>query len=179
MKINDYKNYDSLTLYVKKEMLEEITNRYLIFGWEVSDKKENTTYEDIIDVTFVRPHKIKNKDDLQFYQVHMEETLNDSAKLDRNKNSKTTVFGLCIGAIVVALIWFGVSFFIQKTTTLQFIVGIVMIILGILLLVLELIYLPKLYRKEKQDYINKKQKIETELEEICNKAKKLTEGKNE
>ena len=65
----DYENYDTLNLYVKKIKAEEIKERYKNFGWILFNEQENATYEDILDLTFTRPHKIENKDELQLMQV--------------------------------------------------------------------------------------------------------------
>ena len=63
MKINDYINYDSLKLYVKKNKSKEIIEHYKLFGWELAEEFENKKYEDILDLTFCRAHKIENKDE--------------------------------------------------------------------------------------------------------------------
>ena len=44
MRINDYKNYDVLNLYVKRNKLEDIINKYSIFGWELEKQEDNKQY---------------------------------------------------------------------------------------------------------------------------------------
>ena len=68
--------YDELRLYVKKTKKDEIVNHYKVFGWNLVSINENKRYEDIVDLEFKRPHKIKEKDELQLLQVYMEENVN-------------------------------------------------------------------------------------------------------
>ena len=97
-------NYDNLTLYVKKNKVEEIVQHYEIFGWQLVKSVENDRYEDLVDLTFVRPHKIENKDDLQLYQVFMEEKLNEAAKAQRRRHIWSTLFAFNASLIGFVLI---------------------------------------------------------------------------
>ena len=130
MKINDYINYDSLKLYVKKNKSKEIIEHYKLFGWEVLEEFENKKYEDILDLTFCRPHKIKNKDELQLLQVYMEERLNEQAKIEKHKHSKTTSIGLCLGVIGVGLITLGLLACLKVIMFVSLIGGILLAVSG-------------------------------------------------
>ena len=108
MKIDNYKEYDTLTLYVKKNKSTGIIKHYKIFGWELVEEADNNMYADLVDLTFIRSHKIKNKDELQLQQVYMEETLNKLGKLDKFKHAKSASVGLSVGTIILAFIVFAV-----------------------------------------------------------------------
>lgn len=170
------REYDTLTLYAKKNKVEEVVENYKIFGWELVNETENDRYEDILDLSFVRPHKIKNKDELQLRQVYMEDRLNSLGKLEKHKNSKTTAFGLCLGTIFLALIVCGLYLIISSSSLAW---GIVLTAVGVILLIFELIFLPKLHKKEKLDYETKTLGLKQELKEILDSAKQLQEKSHE
>lgn len=174
MKNNDYKNFDTLTLYVKRNKVEDIIEHYKVFGWELSEQSENAKYEDIVDLTFTRPHKIENKDEIQLRQVYMEEHLNELGKLERHKHAKTTAIGLCVGVLSLILLALGVWECISNYLTL----GLVTIGLGLIILTLELIFLPKLYKREIRTYDKKKTELENQVDEICEKVKTLLGGED-
>lgn len=172
MKTNNYNEYDKLVLYVKKEKLEEIVEHYILFGWELESQKENDRYEDILDVVFSRPHKIENKDELQLLQVHMEERLNKKAKIDKHKNGLITAAGLCMGSILAGIITILV---LSLFDVLQF--GLVIkILLGVsivCLIVIECLFLPKIYKYEKEKYKIDYLAVEDEINAICERVKIL------
>ena len=58
--IDNYKDFDKLSLYVKKYKAEEIIKHYKNFNWKLVSESENKKYEDIVDLTFIRKHKIEN-----------------------------------------------------------------------------------------------------------------------
>lgn len=173
MKTNDYINYDSLKLYVKKNKSKEIIEHYKLFGWEVLEEFENKKYEDILDLTFCRPHKIKNKDELQLLQVYMEERLNEQAKIEKHKHSKTTSIGLCLGVIGVGLITLGLLACLKVIMFVSLIGGILLAVSGLVFVAVSLIILPKIYKKEKIIYEEKNDQLSTELENIFDRVKTL------
>lgn len=178
--IDNYKDFDKLSLYVKKYKAEEIIEHYKKFKWKLVDQSENNRYEDIIDLTFIREHKIENKDELQLLQVYMEERLNNVGKLEKNKNAKSTSFGLFFGAIGTFLFIFGLMCCFQCFLLLNLFTSIVFSCIGLILIIICAIFLPKIIKKEKSDFIFNKKKVEKEIDDICNKALSLTGGdKNE
>lgn len=178
MRINDYKNYDVLNLYVKRNKLEDIINKYSIFGWELEKQEDNKQYEDIVDLTFVRPHKIKNKDEVQLLQVYMEERLNKVGQLERNKNAKTTSLALIFGVIGIALLSLGALDLIFRFFGIWFATDIVFLVLGIILALTGAFVVPKTYKKEKVDFDSKISVLELEIDNICERVKTLMGGKN-
>ena len=179
MKTNDYMNYDSLTIYVKHQKKDEIIEYYKILGYTLCEVQENKRYEDIVDLTFTRPHKIENKDELQLLQVYMEEKLNEMAKLEKHKNSKTTIFGLCFGSFAILFLILGILGVFNIINFLNLPWCIAFICLGCLCLILELFMLPKIHKKEKIDFIKNHRQNEELLNDIIQKVKKLgdTNGK--
>jgi len=178
--IDNYKDFDKLSLYVKKYKAEEIIEHYKNFNWKLVSESENKKYEDIVDLTFIRKHKIENKDELQLLQVYMEERLNNVGKLEKNRNSKATAFGLGVGVFGLLLLIFGLMCCFQCFLLLNLTMSIICSCIGLILVIIFAIFLPKISKKEKSDFITNKQKIETEINEICKKALSLIGGdKNE
>lgn len=178
MKTNDYKNYDTLTLYVKKEKQQEIAQYYFSFGWELAVQGENKRYEDINDFTFVRLHKIKNKDELQLLQVYMEEDINQLAKLDKQKYAKSTALGLCLGIFGFLSMSLGLLFFLNFLPQ-SLLGGLIFSVLGIGLIVLMIVLLPRLIKKEKEIYSQKYKILDKNLHNTIEKAKLLVGEKYE
>ena len=176
-KLNDFVNYDKLVLYVKKSKLNSIIKSYARLGWELALKKDNGKYENIIDITFVRPHKLKNKDELQLLQVGMETNLNQQAKLEQNKHTKSLCFGLSFSVVALAHLCVGILNLINQTQTLLIVLYSIHIAIGVFLLI-PLCFLPKIIKKEKASFVLKNKQLELELEKIYNKIAKISEVKN-
>lgn len=178
-KIDNYKEYDKLHIYVKDGLVSNIIEYYKLLGWQFENKKENQRFEDIVDMSFYRPHNIENKDELQLIQVYMEEKLNNLGKIQKQKHNFSTAFGLCTGVFALAMLILAVLNFLNVLTFLGLTFSIIFAVLGTILLVVSGILLPKIIKKEKNKYQVKYQQINKELEEICQKAKALTGVKDE
>lgn len=161
---------DTLTIYVKRNKLSEIVGNYKAFAWEVVEQKDNDRYADIVDVTFNRPHKINNKDDLQLMQVYMEERLNEIGKIERHSQSKATILGLCNGIIGFACLVLGILFCLDVLSFLGVIAGIVLIVFGATLIILELITLPKIIKRDKRIARARLKILDEEVKTICKNA---------
>ena len=176
MKTNNYNEYDKLVLYVKKDKVESIVKHYILFGWCVESQEDNDRYEDIVDITFYRPHKIENKDELQLLQVHMEERINKLAEIDKHKNSLTTALGLCLGTFIITLMTFGflgVANVLEKISLLWILV---LFATSLVLIVIEVLFLPKIYKQEIKKHKFDHDKIEAEINEVCDRVVILTGG---
>ena len=175
MKTNNYNEYDKIVLYVKKDKAKEIIERYVLFGWEVESQEENSRYEDILDVTLSRPHKIQNKDELQLLQVNMEERLNKRAKIDKHKNSLTTSVGLCLGSVILILmviLALSLSQILVNGLVEKILIGVI----SVGLIVLEGLILPKIYKYESKKYKTDCGIVDKEIEDICERVKALMGG---
>lgn len=169
-------NMDSLKIFAKKGKCADIVEKYNCFGWKLSEKSENDRYEDIVDLTFARPHKIENKDELQLFQVYMEDDLNAIAKLERNKHAMATAFGLFFFPVALILIGFGILFCLNILPVLGLIGGICFCAVGVIIAAVAGILLPKIIKKEKTKFEQSHGKLNKQLEGICEKAKGLTGG---
>lgn len=171
----DYTNFDTITLYVKKHKVEKIIEYYKIFGWEVKSQLHNKHYADLTDLVFCRPHKIENKDELQLLQVYLEDKLNIEGKNEKDRHVKSKCFILTFGILGFLFLLFG-TLICFNIFTLGLGFGISFCTLAFALLVVGIIFLPKLFKKEKIILAQKQTKVNQEIQEICNQAKKLSGG---
>lgn len=170
---NNYKDYDTLNLYVKENKVQEIINNYQVFGWQLIAEKANKMYADIVDLTFIRPHKIDNKDELQLQQIYMEERLNELGKLNKQKHARTTSFGLCFGVILLALLVLGVMLSFNVNNILGKICGYVVVVIAIVLLAFELKIINRAYKNEQLVFKQKQDVLQAQITMILTKVKQL------
>ena len=52
---------DILTLYVKKDKVQQVVQYYKNFGWDIVKQTNNDWFIDLMDLTFARQSKIKNR----------------------------------------------------------------------------------------------------------------------
>ena len=103
MKERNYEEFDYLRIQVKDEFFDKVINSYSVFGWEVYEINESKSFFETKDVTLARKHYLKEKDKLQLYQVYMENAYSNLNKVQKNKYATSTVVGLTVGLIALAL----------------------------------------------------------------------------
>lgn len=178
MEKKDYFEYDKQIIFAKKDKVEEIKGHYSSFGWKVEKVEDNTRYEDIVDITFFRPHKIKSKDELQLLQVHMEERVNEVAKCEKHKTRKSTVLGLSLGFVIVLCLLFTVLN-VTKDLAVPLWGQIVLAVIFVALIVIEVVFLPKIYNYELKKSKTEIKRLNDEITNILEKVEKITGEKNE
>ena len=172
MEEKDYLEYDKQIIFAKKDKVEEIKGHYSSFGWKVEKVEDNTRYEDIVDITFFRPHKIKSKDELQLLQVHMEERVNEVAKYEKYKTRKSTVLGLSLGGVIVLCLLFTVLN-ITKDLAVPLWVQIMLVVIFVSLIVIEVVFLPKIYNYELKKSKTEIERLNDEITNILEKVEKI------
>ena len=143
------------------------------------EEKENKRYEDIVDLTFARPHKIKNKDELQLQQIYMEEKLNAIGKLERTKHVKTTSFGVSFGVITLAIFILGLLVAIKVNSIWGIIAGCMIAFVGLALILFETRLLIKVYSRERIVFDKKYEELKQGIIAILQTVKQLTGGEYE
>lgn len=175
MKTNDYKNFDKITIFVKSKKVEKIIEYYKIFGWEVESQTQNKHYADLTDLVFCRPHKFENKDELQLLQIYLEDKLNTEGKNEKDRHTKSKCLIITFGVLGFLFLLLG-TLICFDIFSLGLGFGISFCTLAFVLLVVGIIFLPKLFKKEKIILAQKQTKVNQEIQEICDRAKKLTGG---
>lgn len=87
----DYKNYDYLSVSVKSDQLSRILQCYRALGWTEIKTEEDRQYYDMNYVRLRRPHKLPNKDRLQYLQVRMESSINSLVVIAKHAHVKSNV----------------------------------------------------------------------------------------
>ena len=174
--IKNHNDFDYITLFVKKDMAEEIKQSYLHFEWSVFEEKENNRYEDILDITFSRPHKIKNKDDLQILQMYTEDGFNRLGKLEKNKHTKTLTTALTTEVIGFFLFICGLLTALNLLPFGYFWISLASAIIGGLSMIAGAIILPFVHKKEKANYIETKQRLHEEIKAVHKRVESLKGG---
>lgn len=172
----DYNKFDKMSLFVKKDMKDEIIKNYNDFGWELVNVKPNFLYDDIVDLTFKRSHYISNKDDLQLLQVYMEDKLNELGKVNKNRNAKSTIFALILGLFGVSFIVCSAIFFLNMQHSSRIFLSSLSLAVGVCLGIVLALFYPKLRKRENEKFIQKTAFLEKELKNFCVRAKKLRGG---
>ncbi len=167
------KDLDILNLYVKKNKSKEIIKHYESFGWVLDSCQNHENYQDLANLSLSRPHKIKNKDELQLEQVYMEEKINELGKLGKNKHRTSIILGLTIGLTFISLIVFGLTLLLKPIQFSHLFFAILFLLSSIALAIFEIIALPKLRQKEDILFNQKHIKLNEEIEQITNRAKTL------
>lgn len=171
--------YDYLTILVKKEKYDEVISNYQSFGWKLTDTKQHSQYENILEVTFRRNHHIPNKDDLQFLQVNMEYDVNRLGKLEKNKHSISTMIGIILGLLGAGFATGSVLLFTMLSSTIAIIFASICTIMALALFTLTPILLVKALKKEELNYNKKALQCNNSIVDVCQKARELLEVENE
>ncbi len=129
---------DLIKVAVRENRAEELEKIYSAFLWEKVNTAERRR-GNIRDLTFSRPHKIKNKDDLQYLQVAAENLFNDLDGLEGNKRAGSVALGLCLGIISVFVILYGIHLSVVINTVESIAWGCVVCFFGAALCVLAVV----------------------------------------
>lgn len=110
----DINTTDSLSIIVKKDKVENITEYYKVFGYELDIKKADKKYSNLVHLSFYRPHKIANKDRLQLYQARMECAVNNVARAEKSVHYVSTFVMFLIGFLAILSTTFGVQYTVNS-----------------------------------------------------------------
>lgn len=121
----DYTNYDYLSVSVKSDRLERILSCYSSLGWRVVKREDDRQYYNMQYFVLRRPHKIENKDRLQYLQVRMENTLNAISLIISKKHAKSTALCALLSVLTLVFCVAGLWLMLGLGQTLGFITGII------------------------------------------------------
>ena len=172
-RIIDYNNYDKLHLYVKKSREERVINIYNALGYELVSNKPNRKYSNIMDLTFVRPHKIQNKNSLQYLQVCLEIELNKIGKTEKHRHSLSVSFALTMGLLSILLGGFSVFFLINSFSVLQKIINITLFFSSVIIFVLGAFLTSKIIKNENKKFKEKNDEYIKNVNEIFEDIQKI------
>lgn len=91
----DYHNFDKLEVTAKTVKEREIISHYALFGWQEVKRVEDKKFFDISHITFIRPHKIANKDKLQLLQIYYENYMNELYACEKSRHTVSVAYVIC------------------------------------------------------------------------------------
>ena len=179
MQEKDYQNFDYIDIIVKKENRQEIIDAYSTFLWEKTQESEDKRYNDVVNLSFRRNIKVKNKDRLTYLQVSYETALNKRANIKFNKHSKSKI-AICNVAFCSLASLFGVGVFIYFYKSILSII--LASLFATLIFFIAFICMKKIKKKiakENQDFIDKTKMIDEEIKEILSSVNNLAKKEQE
>lgn len=174
--VKNYKEFDYQTIVVKTEKKEQLIDNYSSFGWTKIEEKPHKQFDNLVEITFSRPHIIENKDELQFLQVNLEYEVNREAKLIKNKHSKSLIFALSMMVLISMLIVFAIFSMIKLPMPLSIILCCIYSVFAVLFFALSWIILKKLLKKENVSFETNLKSCIDSVHKICERANVLTKG---
>ncbi len=169
----DYNKYDSLSLALKSELVDKMLSYYEKLGWRVFEKYEDKKYMNIVHVTLVREHVIKNKDKLQLLQVKLESLINRMAKDRKRKHSKTLILSLSSSLFLVISLALGIFLAMRDVPALT-LVGACLIFFGVGGFFAHIPVSVKTYRNENTAYARKFKRTSAEIVRLIERANELS-----
>ena len=110
----DYNNYDYLAVSVKSDQLNRILHCYRSLGWTEVKTVDDREYYNMKYVRLRRPHKIANKDRLQYLQVRMEGAINSLVEIVNRAHLKSNAaaggLGLLAAGLIALAVWLVIYF---------------------------------------------------------------------
>lgn len=164
---------DTISVKSKKQAAEHIVRRYGDFGWTLTEKEEDSLYEDVTHMTFTRPHFIKNRDELQLLQVRLEIAYNNMGKLSSKSRLRTSLFSSLFALLCAALIAGGIAVILLLDGLLPIISGALLCAAGVAAGVLGGLVSHRVYKKDRQKYGLLIQGQLDTIDELCKKAREL------
>lgn len=172
----NHNEFDYQVIVAKKEKADELIKNYECFGWVAIDSNQHAQFENLVEIEFSRPHKIQNKDNLQFMQVNMEHYINQKGRLERKKHSKSLIWGLSSGIIAIFLIIFAVFSPIKVGGNVGITLCVVYAFLAFSILTLCGIGIAKLAKIEHFKFEKESKNCDNLISKICKQAKTFLGG---
>lgn len=145
----DYNNYDYLAVSVKSDQLNRILHCYRALGWTEVKTVDDREYYNMKYVRLRRPHKIANKDRLQYLQVRMEGAINSLVEIVNRAHLKSNAAAGGLGLLATGLIALAVWLVIYFTSAIR-VLGWVCLGVGCALIVVAVAVRAGLRRRERK-----------------------------
>lgn len=145
----DYNNYDYLAVSVKSDQLNRILHCYRSLGWTEVKTVDDREYYNMKYVRLRRPHKIANKDRLQYLQVRMEGAINSLVEIVNRAHLKSNAAAGGLGLLAAGLIALAVWLVIYFTSAIR-VLGWVCLGVGCALIVVAVAVRAGLRRRERK-----------------------------
>ena len=173
----NYHDYDKMEIAVKTAKEKRLIEDYALFGFKLIDRYADKVYSDVAHLTFIRPHKIPNKDKLQLLQIYYENYINDESELEKNKRTKSGTFAASALLSGLILLCLGVIFIFATPIVIN-VIGYILSALSVTVVVLMLVKIKKIIKLENEDFKFKTDAIKRNINSVLKTARALTEGED-
>lgn len=175
----DYNNNDYLYVSVKSNQLNRILTCYKALGWREVKREDDRQYYDMKYLTLSRPHRIDNKDRLQYLQVRMETEINNisSSFVKKHLKSATLTLILLIAALVCMSL--GIALLIAFSSQNGLIWGCVLMCLSAAFTLLTIFPSTLLRKKENSISVKKVEESTKLISSLIAEAESLAPSYNE
>lgn len=167
----DYREYDYLTVLVKREKIEDVSSAYKIFLWEVLSIDEHDRFGDILILNLRRRHKIDGKEKLQYLQVKYEGLLNEAARLEAKKHVRSTTMGIVFGILLGIIFALGITIAVKAASSITLFGGVALSVISIIIDVVFVLYIRRLVAKENSVFEQRNKNISVSISKICTRAR--------
>lgn len=164
---------DTISVKSKRSASEHIIGCYSDFGWTLEKKEDDKLYDNIIHLTFTRPHFIENRDELQLLQVRLEIAYNAMGTLSAKIPRRASLFGILFGLLALCYTALGVLMFVLVAGTLPVIFGVLSCAVAIVFGVSGAVVVRKTYKRDSGKYRLLIEEQVKRIEELCISARAL------
>lgn len=167
----DYREYDYLTVLVKREKIDDVSASYKIFLWEVLSVEEHDRFGDVLILNLRRRHKIEGKEKLQYLQIKYEGLLNQAAKLEAKKHLRSITFGILFGIVLGIIFALGITIAVKSASAITLFGGVALSVISIIVDVVFVLYIRRLVAKENSVFEQRNKTISIAITKICTRAR--------
>lgn len=167
----EYREFDYLTVLVKREKIDDVTSAYKIFLWEVVSVDEHDRFGDILILNLKRKHKIEGKEKLQYLQVKYESLLNEAAKLEAKKHVRSMAFGITFGILLGIVFALGITIAVKAVSSIALFGGVALSVISLIIDIVFVLYIKRLVARENSVFEQRNKGISVSIAKICTRAR--------
>ena len=164
---------DTISIKSKRRAAEHIIERYGDFGWSLTERNDDKLYENIVHLTFTRPHTIENRDELQLLQVRLEIAYNDMGRFSAKIPVRATLAGILLGLLALGLIAGGILLLLLLEGTMSLIFCTLLCVMAAAVAILCVILARTALKRDRVKYSCLIEEQVQKIEELCKRARAL------
>lgn len=164
---------DTILIKSKRQAAEHIIERYGDFGWTLTERKDDKVYENIVHLTFSRPHFLENKDELQLLQVKLEIAYNTMGRLSSKIPVRATLAGIFSGLLALGLAVGGVLLILFLEGLLSTVLGAILCAVAVAVVIFCVILARTFHKRDKEKYSRLIEGQVQKIDELCKRARSL------
>ena len=164
---------DKVTIKSKRQAAEHIIGRYGDLGWTLEERADDKIYENIVHLTFTRPHFIENRDELQLLQVRLDIAYNAMGRYSAKIPARASLLGSILGLLAMGFISGGVLVIVLLGGLLTVISGALMCAAGVGSGILSVVLSARIHKKDRAKYSALIEDEVKKIDGLCSTARAL------